>query len=327
MNDHSDDRRVEELAQRVAATYRRDGVINRIGEKDLPSQQMIARILERLLAVVFPGYHGEPVPRSVDLQRYVAEHLARLHAELACVLAQTLRFSQRHGCRCAALWTDDDPAGHATGRLPSTDAGIERLSQRLALEYLEHLPLIRGLLRADVQAAYEGDPAAASTDEVILCYPGPLATAVHRLAHPMHRLGVPLIPRIMSEWAHQRTGVDIHPGAAIGESFFIDHGTGTVIGETTVIGARVKLYQGVTLGALSFPRNPDGSLVKGGRRHPTVEDDVTIYAGATILGGETVIGRGAVIGGGAWITSSVPAGARVLGGRHGGPRPHGEVAR
>jgi serine O-acetyltransferase len=140
---------------------------------------------------------------------------------------------------------------------------------------------------------------------------------VHRLAHPLHQLGVPLVPRIMSEWAHHRSGVDIHPGARIGERFFVDHGTGTVVGETTLIGDRVKLYQGVTLGALSFRRNPDGSLVKGGRRHPTVEDEVTIYAGATILGGETVIGKGAVIGGGAWITESVPPGARIRGGHHG----------
>lgn len=187
------------------------------------------------------------------------------------------------------------------------------LAGRLTMEYLEFLPGVRDLLRADVQAAYEGDPAAASTDEVILCYPGLLAIAVHRLAHPLHCLGVPLIPRITNEWAHFRTGADIHPGARIGRSFFIDHGTGTVIGETSVIGDRVKLYQGVTLGALSFARNPDGSLVKGGRRHPTVEDDVTIYAGATILGGKTVIGRGAVIGGGTWITSSVAPGACILG--------------
>jgi len=309
MTDRITEGQLQELAGQVAGTYRHDGVINRIGEKDLPSQTMVLGILQRLLTVVFPGYHGEPVPWETDLQAFVAEHLTRLHADLVVVLNQTLRFSRRHGCSCAALWAEGD------GELPEME--IPRLAERLAMEYLEHLTAIRAILRTDVQAAYEGDPAAISTDEIILCYPGLFAIAVHRLAHPLQVLGVPLIPRIMNEWAHHRSGVDIHPGARIGEGFFIDHGTGTVIGETTVIGKRVKLYQGVTLGALSFKRNPDGTLVKGGQRHPTVEDEVTIYAGATILGGQTTIGRGAVIGGGAWITSSVAAGARVQGGKHG----------
>ncbi|MBK8166812.1 MAG: hypothetical protein IPK64_12790 [bacterium] len=172
--------------------------------------------------------------------------------------------------------------------------------------------MIRELAAGDVRAAFEGDPAAGSWEEVILCYPGVLAVTVHRLAHPLHGLGVPLLPRMVSEWAHRQTGIDIHPGAEIGPEFFIDHGTGVVIGETTRIGAGVKIYQGVTLGALSFPRNPDGSLVKGGRRHPTIGDGVTIYASATILGGGTEIGAGAVIGGGTWITSSVPAGGRIV---------------
>jgi serine O-acetyltransferase len=186
------------------------------------------------------------------------------------------------------------------------------VARNLALDYLDHLPAVRLALRGDIQAAYRGDPAAVSTDEIILCYPGPFAIAVHRLAHPLQAMGVPLLPRIMSEWAHHRTGVDIHPGARIGRDFFIDHGTGVVIGETTVIGDRVKIYQGVTLGALSFPRNPDGSLVKSRQRHPTVGHDVTIYANATILGGQTLIGDGAVIGGGAWVTSSVAPGAVVF---------------
>jgi len=296
------------LAERVAATYRGDGVINRIGEKDLPSQASILRILERLLVLVFPGYHGEPVPRDADLCLFAAAHLERLHGELATVLEQSLTFSHRHGCGCASLWAD-------LGDDSDPGAGIPGMAARLALEYLEHLPSIREILRTDVNAAFEGDPAACSTDEIILCYPGVYAIAVHRLAHPLQSMGIPLVPRIMSEWAHHRSGVDIHPGATIGPSFFVDHGTGTVVGETAVIGQRVKLYQGVTIGALSFKRNPDGSLVKGGRRHPTVEDEVTVYAGATILGGETVIGRGAVIGGGAWITTSVPPGARVAGGQ------------
>jgi len=291
------------LADQVAGTYHHDGVINRIGEKNLPSQPAIRRILERLLTLVFPGYHGEPVRRDADVRLFVAAHLECLHDALRDVLTQTLQFSRRHGCSCSGLWFDRDDA--------PGDATVAALADQLALDYLQHLPGIREVLRTDVQAAFAGDPAASSTDEVILCYPGVYAIAVHRLAHPLHRMGIPLVPRIMSEWAHHRAGVDIHPGATIDESFFIDHGTGVVIGETARIGKRVKLYQGVTIGALSFPRNQDGSLSRGGKRHPTLEDDVTVYAGATLLGGETIIGRGAVIGGGAWITTPVPAGARV----------------
>ncbi|MBD3220202.1 serine acetyltransferase [bacterium] len=295
--------RIWELAESVAGTYRQDGVINRIGEKNLPSQAAIRRVLEQLLTLVFPGYHGDPVPQDADLVLFAASHLERLHGDLQRILEKSLQFSRRHGCSCAALWADGD------GGVPGE--AIPVLSSRLAMEYLAHLPRVRELTRADVEAAFAGDPAAGSTDEVVLCYPGVLAVAVHRLAHPLQRMGIPLVPRIMSEWAHQRTGVDIHPGATIGRSFFIDHGTGVVIGETAEIGEHVKLYQGVTIGALSFERNPDGSLAKGGKRHPTLEDHVTVYAGATLLGGETVIGRGAIIGGGAWITAPVPAGARV----------------
>jgi len=297
MTESDRSRAIWNLADRVAGTYRSDGVINRIGEKDLPSQTAIRAILERLLVLVFPGYHGEPVRRDADLRLFAASHLERLHGDLRGVLEQSLQFSRRHGCSCAGLWADGVDMGELAGNL--------------ALEYLEHLPDVREILRTDVRAGFEGDPAAGSTDEVILCYPGVYAIAVHRLAHPLHRMGIPLVPRIMSEHAHHRAGIDIHPGATIGESFFIDHGTGVVIGETAEIGRRVKLYQGVTIGALSFVRNADGSLVKGGKRHPTLEDDVTVYAGATLLGGETVIGQGAVIGGGAWITTKVPPGARV----------------
>ncbi|MBK9303368.1 MAG: hypothetical protein IPM94_05655 [bacterium] len=218
---------------------------------------------------------------------------------LAEILGGTLAFCAREGV-------------HTPQPLPLAGADAPAAAESLALAYLEGLPGIRGLVRTDVEAALLGDPAATGRDEVILCYPGLLAIAVHRLAHPLHTAGVPIVPRLMSEWAHARTGVDIHPGAQIGPHFFIDHGTGVVVGETTRIGARVKIYQGVTLGALSFKRAPDGSLARGGRRHPTIEDDVTIYANATILGGETVVGRGAVVGGGCWVVASVPAGGRIL---------------
>jgi len=164
----------------------------------------------------------------------------------------------------------------------------------------------------DAEAAYKGDPAARNIDEVILAYPGFYAIFVHRVAHEFRKLGLDLMARIMSEYAHSKTGIDIHPGATIGESFFIDHGTGVVIGETTEIGKNAKIYQGVTLGALSFPKDHDGNIIKGQKRHPTIEDNVTIYAGATILGGNTVIGEGAVIGGNVWITESVPPHYKVV---------------
>jgi len=216
---------------------------------------------------------------------------------LSEVIERTLKFCHQLNCDCVELWQEVDPgAGEDRYRL---------VADRLTAAYLAQLPEIRRQLILDVQAAFEGDPAATNTEEVILCYPGITAVSAHRLAHPLHKLGVPLVPRMMSEWAHHRSGADIHPGAVIGQRFFIDHCTGVVIGETAAIGDDVKVYQGVTLGALSFHRNPDGTLVKGGKRHPTIGDKVTIYANATILGGETEIGEGAVVGGGAWVTESV----------------------
>ena len=189
---------------------------------------------------------------------------------------------------------------------PGKDAG------KIAADFIAALPEVKRLVATDVQAAYEGDPAATSPMEVVMAYPGLYAVTVHRLAHELYRLGVPIIPRIMSELAHSKTGIDIHPGATIGERFFIDHGTGVVIGETTVIGRNVKLYQGVTLGALSFDKDPvTGALVKGVKRHPNVEDNVVVYAGATILGGTTTIGHDSEIGGNVWLKDSVPPNSRV----------------
>jgi len=303
--------KLRDLARQIVATYQTNGGINRIGEKNLPSQAVVVSILEGLLAVVFPGYHGDPVDRDADLELLVGSRLDSVSQHLATAIERTLEFCQHSGCCCEKIWQVADRAGD---RDQFTAA-----ARRITMEYLDQLPGIRGLLERDVQAAYEGDPAATNTEEVILCYPGVAAIAIHRLAHPLYRMGLPLLPRMMSEWAHQVTGVDIHPGAAIGSYFFIDHGSGVVIGETTRIGNRVKIYQGVTLGALSFNRNADGTLVKGGKRHPTIGDDVTIYANATILGGETVIGEGAVIGGGTWITASVGAGVKVT--SSGAPAP------
>ncbi len=207
-----------------------------------------------------------------------------------------------------------DPTGEIASRLEEEVSMLspERKAKEIVAEFVRALPEIKRLVDSDVEAAYEGDPAATSPMEVVMAYPGLYAVAIHRLAHELYRLKVPIIPRVMSELAHSKTGIDIHPGATIGERFFIDHGTGVVIGETTVIGRNVKLYQGVTLGALSFDKDPTtGALVKGVKRHPNVEDDVVIYAGATILGGNTVIGRGSEIGGNVWLRESVPPFSRV----------------
>jgi serine O-acetyltransferase len=264
----------------------RPGTAGGCAAAGLPSQRAIVDVLDRFIGILFPGCHG---PDGGDCGNCAATLRLRL-AEAATVLAGQAKAA-------FAYAKAEDPAGRA-------EAATNAL--------LDALPSIRATLDEDALAAYEGDPAATSTAEVVICYPGFFAIAVHRIAHALHLAGVPIIPRVMSEYAHSKTGIDIHPGASIGPGFFIDHGTGVVIGETCTIGRRVKLYQGVTLGARSFPKNPDGTLVKGKKRHPDVEDDVVIYAGATVLGGETVIGKGAVIGASVWITSSVPPGTKVL---------------
>jgi len=298
--------RLRKLTAEMVGSYQNLGGINRLGDKDLPSQSAVVAILEELLTIIFPGYHGDPVARDADLELLLGARLDLLNRHLADMIEQTLVFCYKKKCHCTSLWDVDGSDDWA--------ATLKTMARHTALEYLEQLPAIRQLLDTDVTAAYEGDPAAANIEEIILCYPGVQAIAVHRLAHPLYLMGVPLLPRIMNEWAHQKTGVDIHPGASIGKYFFIDHGTGVVIGETTEIGEYVKIYQSVTLGALSFPRNSDGTLVKGGKRHPTLGNRVTIYANATILGGETNIGEGAVVGGGTWITKSVPPGQKVVSG-------------
>jgi len=303
MSSEDPTRKLREVAREIVAAYETTGGINRIGGKNLPNQPAIVEILEQLLAVVFPGYHGAPISRNADLELLVGSRLDTISDLLSGVIERTLVFCQKMDGECDRIWKLTDVA--------LDESRFAAAARQVTMAYLEQLPAIRRLLDKDVQAAFEGDPAATNIEEIILCYPGVQAIAIHRLAHPLYRLGVPLLPRIMGEWAHQLSGVDIHPGAEIGEYFFIDHGTGVVIGETTRIGRRVKIYQGVTLGALSFPRHEDGSLVKGGKRHPTIGDGVTIYANATILGGETVIGEGAVIGGGTWITGPVAPGGRV----------------
>jgi serine O-acetyltransferase len=262
------------------------------GEEALPSKRDVIAIVRGLQEVIYPGYFGDQSLYREYLHGHLGDQLFALSKQLEAQI-----------CRALAA-PCHKPGGELLVR-PALEAG------QVVTAFIERLPEVMELIGADVEAAYVGDPAATCLEEVILAYPGVKAVFTYRLAHLLHVLGVPLIPRIMTEFAHNETGVDIHPGAGIGREFFIDHGTGVVVGETTEIGDRVKLYQGVTLGALSFPRDGGGDLVRGAKRHPTLEDDVVVYAGATILGGETVVGRGSVIGGNVWLTTSVPAFSRV----------------
>ena len=257
----------------------------------MPSLDVLNEVMERLKAAIFPGYFGDSAVRMESMRYHLAANLDSIYR----MLAEQIR---RGGCFACATYADE--------------CGLcERHSHETAMRFMERLPAIRELLASDARAAYEGDPAATSAGETIFCYPSMLTMTHQRIAHELYKLGVPVIPRIITEMAHSRTGIDIHPGATIGEEFFIDHGTGVVIGETCVIGRGCRIYQGVTLGALSFPKDANGVLVKGIARHPILEDGVTVYAGATILGRIT-IGKGAIIGGNVWLTHGVEPGARVI---------------
>jgi serine O-acetyltransferase len=255
----------------------------------LPSRKALVGILDGLSAALFPNRLGSPELTDEGIDYFVGHTLDATLRHLLEQVRRELRYSsEQQGGR---------------------EADRERATE-ITRAFAARLPEVRAVLDTDIRAAYEGDPAASSLDEVLVCYPGITAIIHHRLAHELHRLGAPLIARIIAEIAHSATGIDIHPGADIGGSFFIDHGTGVVIGETTIIGQRVRLYQAVTLGAKRFPANENGSLIKGNARHPIVEDDVVIYAGATILGRVT-IGRGSIIGGNVWLTRSVPPGSNI----------------
>ena len=277
------------LTDRVVGTYFELGTINHLGHCPLPSYETIISATEDLKEILYPGYRRRSGLHAGNVSYHVGDLIDRLHDKLTWQIARSLC----HG------------AGKNTHCDPQQRQDFEAMGQAKAVAFLEQLPELRNTLALDVEAAYAGDPACKSIDEVIFCYPGLEAVTVYRLAHALHELGVPLIPRMMTEWAHSKTGIDIHPGAKIGNYFFIDHGTGVVIGETTEIGEWVKLYQGVTLGALSFPTDEEGNLVRGTKRHPTIEDRVVVYANATILGGQTVIGHDAVIGSSVWITRSI----------------------
>ncbi|MDP8223338.1 MAG: serine O-acetyltransferase EpsC [Candidatus Lernaella stagnicola] len=275
---------VEELSN-VNGAYR-----CRPAQRPLPSRDDIILIVKELRGILFPGYFGGNELRPEGLQYYVGHILDDVRGRLREQILRGLCF------QCETPGEHCDTCEHdASGIID---------------KFVARLPKVRHLLETDVAAAYDGDPAATSPDEAIFCYPGITAITYCRLAHELYNLGVPLIPRIITEYAHNLTGIDIHPGAVIGESFFIDHGTGVVIGETARIGWRVRIYQGVTLGAKSFPLDENGKPIKGIDRHPKVEDDVIIYSGSTILGNVT-IGQGSVIGGNVWLTASVPPGSRI----------------
>jgi serine O-acetyltransferase len=286
------DEKIEKAARELVESYSDEGLkIHHLGRQPLPSHSEVIRALVTFHELLFPGYIGLQGLAGAELQMYVEQRLASLHKVLTEQIQRATGHETQIGSECTFSHED---AAAATA------------------EFLSLLPQVRKVLGSDVQAAYDGDPAANSFDEIIFSYPSIYAVMVYRLAHELFKMGVPLIPRIMTEHAHHRTGIDIHPGTRIGSRFFIDHGTGVVIGGTAIIGNNVKLYQGVTLGAFSFDKDGTGNLVRNTKRHPTIEDDVVIYAGATILGGETVIGRGSVIGGNVWLTHSVPPGTRVL---------------
>lgn len=284
------DKKIHNLVSEIVETYRGDSGINFIDASNLPVRAEILEILDLLFEVLFPGYTGKKAVTKSNINFIVGDILCQVYTELSEQIEQAYQYQCRikkcDGCDCRTM------AENATRHL------------------LTQLPKIREMLKGDVGAAFDGDPAAKSYEEIVISYPYITAIATYRIAHELYVKQVPLVPRIMSECAHSKTGIDIHPGAKIGKNFFIDHGTGVVVGETTVIGKNVKIYQGTTLGAMSFPKDERGRIIKGGKRHPTIEDNVTIYAEATILGNIT-IGAGTVIGGNVWVKESVPAGVTV----------------
>jgi len=277
---------VASVAERLVASYAADAPLSIEPGHELPSPPEVAGVLRELRELLFPGYTGTSRATGATMRAQVEARLAQVRVRLS----QQAYRGIHHRCRAEG----------------ADCKSCEQAAARITDEFLDALPPLRALLMTDVRAAFEGDPAATGADEVVFSYPGIQAICVYRVAHQLLRLGTPILPRMMTELAHSETGIDIHPGATVGESFFIDHGTGVVIGETTIIGDRVRIYQGVTLGALSLPTGEARTLsIK--KRHPTIEDDVIIYANATILGGDTVIGKGAVVGGNSWITESIPA--------------------
>ncbi len=279
------------VVQELMDSNKSDDCFHHMGAVPLPSYESVVQIIHQAKRILFPGYFTQTISDPINLEYSLGKEMS----ELLENLSRQIVLSFQHDCL-----KQGQPCAQCIQRGNET-----------SLECIQTLPHLRSILATDIRAAMEGDPAAKNYDEVIFCYPGLFAITVYRMAHRLHALQVPLLPRIMTEYAHSLTGIDIHPGANIGESFFIDHGTGIVVGETTEIGNRVRLYQGVTLGALSLPRNAEKHF-RDKKRHPTIEDDVTIYSNATLLGKDAVIGARSVIGGNVWITEKVPPDTKVI---------------
>ena len=282
---------ITKLSEQLAESYANGQGVNHNEGSNLPREAEILDILEKLMELIFPGFGKREAHSLATLRFSAAETAAAVYTQLSDAIQRAYSFTCKLSQSCGTCSCGD----HA---IQSTE------------KLLSEIPHLREILMKDVQAAFDGDPAAKSLDEIILSYPCIKAIMIQRIAHILYCDGIPLIPRIMGEYAHRITAIDIHPGAKLGEGIFIDHGTGVVIGETATIGSNVKIYQGVTLGALSFPKDTDGKIIKGQKRHPTIEDNVTIYAGATILG-DIVIGRDSVIGGNVWLTDSVAPGTKI----------------
>ena len=281
--------KIDMLIDGILDSYDRYGLINRNHTEDFPNRQNVVSILSDIQTIIFPGFKTAEDIDSVNIRYITGQKVNNIIANLTREIQKALIYTKAQTC------SHEEIANIA-------ESHCFKLAEQTAIALIEEIPEIRRKIQLDVIAAFKGDPAAKSNEEVVISYPGLEAILVYRIAHFLYENGVPIIPRIMSEHVHGKTGIDIHPGATIGESFFIDHGTGVVVGETCIIGNNVKIYQGVTLGALSVKKN-----LQNKKRHPTIEDDVTIYANATILGGETTIGRGSTIGGNTWVTESVPA--------------------
>ena len=284
---------IDMLIDGILDSYDRYGLINRNHAENFPNRQNVVSILSDIQSVIFPGFRTAEDIDSVNIRYIIGQKVNNIIANLTREIQKALIYTKSQSCNEKEI-------------LNIADSHCFKLAEKTAVALIEEIPEIRRKIQLDTKAAFSGDPAAKSNEEVVLSYPGLEAILVYRIAHFLYENGVPIIPRIMSEHVHGKTGIDIHPGAKIGESFFIDHGTGVVIGETCIIGNNVKIYQGVTLGALSVKKN-----LMDKKRHPTIEDDVTIYANATILGGDTVIGKGCTIGGNTWVTKSVAAGTVI----------------
>jgi serine O-acetyltransferase len=279
---------LESLVSQITQTYKGDSGINFIDAANLPVRDKILEVLDLLTELLFPGYTGKRTVTQSNIRYVVIDLLCHVYTELS----EQIELAYKHRCRLESCDTQD----------------CRRMAEDATQHLLTQLPKLRKMLKGDVGAAFEGDPAAKSCEEIVISYPCIIAIATYRIAHELYLKQVPLIPRIMTECAHAKTGIDIHPGATIGRNFFIDHGTGVVVGETSVIGDNVRFYQGVSLIAMSIPK--DAQSIRAAKRHPTVEDDVTIYAEATILG-DVTMGKGSIIGGNVWLRKSVPPGTTV----------------